>query len=198
MRQIGGNQEEPETEGGTTEKRVFPPAVRGQILISDLIISMAIFLLLIAIAYETYNRQTDRLGEWHTQVSANDAMQRGLSALIYAQGNPTNWAVAGYNPLQASVLAMGSGEGGGRIDSVKLGRLASFFNDSAYYNATRLKMGLGYFDADVRVSEMNGTNISVMGSPPTSSSIVLSAGTRLAVMDNRTVQVRLRVWKNQT
>lgn len=159
---------------------------------------MAIFLLLIAIAYEAYNRQTDRLGEWHTQVSANDAMQRGLAAIIDAQGNPTNWAVAGYNPLQTSVLALGSGEGRGRIDSVKLGRLAGFFNDSEYYNATRLKMGLGYFDADVRVSEMNGTNISVMGSPPASTSIVLSAGTRLAVLDNRTVQVRLRVWKNET
>ena len=159
---------------------------------------MAVFLLLIAIAYEAYNRQTDRLGEWHTQVLADDAMQRGLAALVDAQGNPTNWAVAGYNPLQPSILSLGSGEGRGRIDSVKLGQLATFFNDPTYYDATRLKMGLGYFDADVRVSEMDGTNVTVMGSPPTSSSIVLSAGTRLAVLDNRTVQVRLRVWKNET
>lgn len=229
-RKIGGNQEEPQpptcwrdfairrsrTEGGTTEKRVFPPvngasrrwrtdgpkgpsiaAVRGQILISDLIISMAVFLLLIAIAYEAYNRQTDRLGEWHARVSADDAMQRGLAAITDAQGNPTNWAAAGYDPSQAAVLSLGAAEGRGRIDAFKLGRLAAFFNDSAYYNATRLKMGLGYFDADVRVSGLDGTNISAMGSPPTSSSVVLSAGTRLAAYGNRTVLVRLRVWKNE-
>ncbi len=173
-------------------------SVRGQILISDLIISMAVFLLLVAIAYEAYNRQTDRLGEWHTRILADDAMQRGLSAIIDAQGNPSNWAAAGYTPLQASVLSLGSGEGGGRIDSFKLGQLAAYFNSPTYYNATRLKMGLGYFDADVRVSEMNGTNISVMGAPPNSTSVVVSAGTRLAVLDNRTVLVRLRVWKNET
>ena len=171
---------------------------RGQILISDLIISMAVFLLLIAIAYEAYNRQIDRLGEWHTQVLADDAMQRGLAAIVDAQGNPTNWAAAGYTPLQDSVLALGSGEGRGRIDDFKLGQLAAFFNDPSYYDATRLKMGLGYFDADVRVSEMNGASISVMGSPPAQSSIVLSAGTRLAMYENRTVQVSLRVWKNET
>lgn len=170
---------------------------RGQILISDLIISMAVFLLLIAIAYEAYNRQIGRLGEWHTGVSADDAMQRGLAAIVDAQGNPTNWAVAGSNPLQSSIRSLGAAEGRGRIDAVKLGQLAVFFNDSDYYNATRLKMGLGYFDADVRVSGLDGTNISVMGSPPTSSSIVLSAGTRLAVYGNRTVLVRLRVWKNE-
>lgn len=170
---------------------------RGQILISDLIISMAVFLLLIAIAYEAYNRQTDRLGEWHTQVLADDAVQRGLAAIVDAQGNPTNWAAAGYNPLQASILALGAAEGRGRIDAVKLGRLAVFFNDPSYYNATRLKMGLGYFDADVRVSGMDGANITVMGSPPGSGSAVLSAGTRLAAYGNQTVLVRLRVWKNE-
>ncbi len=172
--------------------------VRGQILISDLIISMAVFLLLVAIAYEAYNRQTDRLSEWHVQTLADDAMQRGLSAVIDAQGNPTNWAAAGMTPLQDSLLALGSGDGIGSIDSFKLTTLASYFNSPTYYNATRLKMGLGYFDADVRVSEMDGTNISVMGSPPNSTSVVLAAGTRLAILDNRTVQVRLRVWKNQT
>ncbi len=159
---------------------------------------MAVFLLLIAIAYEAYNRQTGRLGEWHTQVLADDAMQRGLAAIADAQGNPTNWAVAGNNPSQSSILSLGAAEGVGRIDAYKLGRLAVFFNDASYYNATRLKMGLGYFDADVRVSGLDGTNISVMGSPPGSSSVVLSAGTRLATYGNQTVLVRLRVWKDET
>ena len=172
--------------------------VRGQILISDLIISLSIFLLLIAIAYEAYNRQTDRLAEWHTQILADEAVQRGLASIVDAQGNPTNWAVSGLNPGQSQLMAMGAGDGAGSIDQIKLTQMAVFFNSSTYDDGTLEKMGLGYFQGDVNVSELAGADIISMGLPPISSSIVLSSGTRVASYNGRAVLVRLRVWRNES
>jgi hypothetical protein len=172
--------------------------LRGQIVISDLIISMAVFLMLLVIAYEAWNRQVERLGEWRDSANAQDALRRGLDSLTSAAGHPYNWAVLNQTPNESGILALGAASSPGRLDELKMGTLAQWLNSSAYYNSTRSKMGIMPYRAQASVRELDGTLLYGMGEAPGENAAVLASGQRLAVFESRTVLVRLSLWRNET
>ncbi len=170
-------------------------ARKGQSVTVDFIISISIFMLLLAIAYSAWNRQVQNIGDTLLQGRAEEAAARGLEALTSSPGYPSNWAALNLTPNDTALLGIGAADAPGVIDPYKLTRLTALFNDSTYSSNTTLKMGLSPFAADARVAYLNGTNISVMGTAPNSSSVVLASGQRLASWNNNTVLVRVRVWQ---
>ncbi|MCL6089362.1 MAG: hypothetical protein M1530_04350 [Candidatus Marsarchaeota archaeon] len=179
--------------GGTEARRL-----RGQVVISDLIISMAVFLMLLVITYEAWNRQVERLGEWREQAGAQDALRRGLDALTRSPGHPYSWAVMNQTPNESGILALGAASSPGRVDALRMGMLAQWLNSSDYYNATRSKMGVSPYRAQASVRELDGSQLYSMGEAPGDGAIMLASGQRVALYENRTVLVRLSLWRNET
>ncbi len=175
-----------------------PARRRGQIVISDLIISMAVFLMLLVIAYEAWNRQVERLGEWRDSANAQDALRRGLDALTRSPGHPYDWAVLNQTPNESGILALGAASSPGRLDALKTGAIAQWLSSASQYNATRSKMGVLPYRAQASVRELNGTQIYSMGEAPGAGASVMASGQRLAVYEGRAVLVRLSLWRNET
>lgn len=176
-----------------------PSARRGQSITIDFIISISLFLLLLIIVYASWVRQVDRLGDELLARQAQEAAARGLSAIVDSPGFPSDWAVLNLAPDDPALLGLGAAESPGRIDDFKLARLSVLYNNSDYANLTRQKMGLGAFFADVAIRlASNSSNVSVLGSAPNSTSIVLASGTRVATYKNSTALVRVRVWRSLT
>ncbi|MDE1798240.1 MAG: hypothetical protein KGH63_02445 [Candidatus Micrarchaeota archaeon] len=173
---------------------LFSGCRRGQSITVDFIVSISIFMLLLAVAYSVWNTNVQRMGDQLLQGRAEDAARRGLASIIESPGYPTNWAALNITPDNSTLLGMGAASSYGVIDPYKLGRMAAIFNTTAQYNYTLLKMGLAPFQADVRVYYLNGTNISVMGAPPNASGVVQASGARLAQWMGNPVMVRVRVW----
>lgn len=167
----------------------------GQIVISDLIISLAIFLMILVIAYQAWNQQIERISEWRTQARAADALRRSLDSITNSPGHPSNWHALNKAANESDILSIGAAANYGVIDPLKLQKMAEWLN-SQYYNATLLKMGLGTYQLSASVNEMNGTVIYSMGQAPSGEAIILSSGQRLAVYQGRAVLVRVVLWRS--
>ncbi|MFH1306844.1 MAG: hypothetical protein ABIH83_04300 [Candidatus Micrarchaeota archaeon] len=169
---------------------------KGQSHMVDLIISVSVFMILLVIIYSAWFRTIDTTADEILQFRADEAAERATVSLTKSPGFPSNWAAKNISPSSSDLKGIGIASSYGVIDPTKLEILEYYFNNSAYYNSTKQKMGISPFNGDVRVSYLNGTNISVMGSPPVVSEMVLATHQRLAVYKNNTVIVRVRVWQS--
>ncbi|VVB56891.1 Uncharacterised protein [uncultured archaeon] len=172
---------------------------RGQIVISDLIVSLGLFVVLVVVAYQAWNQQISDVGDWRAQANAQEALRRGLDALTRTPGHPSNWAAAGLSPSSGSVVSMGAAQSDGVLEPYKLGRLAQYLGGyGAAANDTRAKMGLGAYQADGGVRLLNGSSILSFGNAPGGRAYVAATGQRMAMYDGQPVLVRLRIWRNDS
>lgn len=170
----------------------------GQVQISDLVVSLAVFMMLLIIVYITWYRQVDISSGQLLDFRSSQAAERALISIINSPGFPSNWASQGLLPTSPSLLGIGAAESYGNIDPTKLAIMGQYFNSSDYGNSTRLKMGISPFEGDVKITYLNGTNISIMGAGPASSDIVLSSRQRVAAYQGKPVLVRVRIWQNES
>lgn len=180
-----------------TNKNIFNATKKGQSLSVDLVISMAIFMLLLAIAYLSWEHAITGEAENYSQMRADEAASRALRSISKSPGIPSSWASQGLNPDSASLLGIGAASSYNTIDEFKLAKLAAYFNSTIYSNKTKSLLGIQPFNADIRISYFNGTDISTMGSPPNSASIVLSSAQRVAIYKNESAIIRVRIWDIQ-
>ncbi|PIT84497.1 hypothetical protein COU37_03145 [Candidatus Micrarchaeota archaeon CG10_big_fil_rev_8_21_14_0_10_45_29] len=158
---------------------------------------MSIFMLLLAIAYLSWEDGRASALEKQVQVQADEAASRALRAIAKSPGIPSSWASQGLTPDSASLLGIGAASAYNEIDEFKIAKIAQYFNSSPYSNITKSRLGLSPFEADVRISYLNGTDIATMGAPPGASSIVLSSKQRIAVYKNESAIIRVRLWNIQ-
>jgi len=178
----------------TTSSSIEIRGRRGQSLTVDLILSISIFMILLAVAYLSWEDGRTSALERQEQVRADEASSRALRALAKSPGIPSSWASQGLTPDSASLLGIGGASAYNEIDEFKIAKIAQYFNSSTYSNITKSRLALSPFEADVRISYLNGTDISTMGEPPGSQAIVLSSKQRVAIYKNESAIIRVRVW----
>ncbi len=199
MRQEGKSMQAVRTNAGSAAKASLAPSprfCRGQIVVTDLIVSIAIFVILIVIAYQAWNQQIDNLGTWRSQANAQDALERGLDSLTRSGGTPSNWAALGLDPTRNETISVGCAQSYGELDPFRLERVASFLNRSnETANDTRTKMGLGPYMMDASVRYLNGTQIMHLGNATGAGGMVSASGQRMAMYRGVPVLVRMSLWR---
>ncbi len=170
---------------------------RGQIHVIDFVVSVSAFMLLVAFAYVLWASTVDKLGGGLEERSASWAANRAMLAIVYSTGEPSGWAVNISTPGDSGLKAIGTASSPYVLDRTKLLQAASFYNSSLTYNATRVKMGIAPYDADIRIMYPNGTSAYVFGTPPNSTHIVLASASRQALLGTDLVWARVRIWKPQ-
>ena len=168
---------------------------KGQTTLMDLVISIAIFMALIAILYGAWFTKIENSSQDLAEFRASVSAQKAMNALINSPGFPSNWAAQNLSPNSDSLKGIGIAESKGAIDEYKLQILQYYYNSSSTYNNSRLKMGIAPYNADIRIYYLNSTNISVMGSPPSSEDAIAASMQKSAVYKNQTVLVRVRLWE---
>jgi len=170
-------------------------AKKGQTTLLDLVISLSVFMAIIAILYSAWFVKIDNSSQDLKEFRASIAAQKAMNALVESPGFPTNWAAQNLSPNSDSLKGIGIAESKGAIDERKLIVLQYYYNSTQSYNNSRLKMGIAPFNADIRISYLNSTNISIMGSAPAASDTILASLQKSAVYKNQTVLVRVRLWE---
>lgn len=165
----------------------------GQIHVIDFVISMSAFMLLVVFAYSLWAGAAQRSADALDARLAADAANRALNSVLFSTGEPSHWAVNATSIT--SVRGIGCADSPYVLDRVKLGAATALYNASASYNATKEKMGIGSFDADIRIVYPDGTAAYTFGAPPNINSTVLSSAAREGLLDNRVVWVRARIWR---
>ena len=170
---------------------------KAQIVMSDLIISLGIFLLLMAVAYSAWSRTADQLSQWDEDTKAQIALDQGMIALTQAPGHPSDWALLNVGADSGTIQSLGLVQRPGVLDPVRVDRLAVFLNgDEVSYNNTVKKLGLSPYQVDIRISTPEDQLIVAMGHAPTEG-VVSGTARAMAIYPNQTmVQVRLRLWRN--
>jgi len=171
---------------------------KAQIVMSDLIVSMGIFLLLLIVAYSAWERQADQLAQWNEQTQAQQAIERGMMALTQSPGRPTNWALLGVTPQDEDIISVGLAQRPGVLDPMRVNMLAEFLDGTDLeYTSTQKKMGLAPYQVEVHVADTNGQTIVSAGKSPTSGTVSGTARS-VAWYNQSMVQVRLTIWRNDT
>ncbi len=196
--------DEQRTDEGSTKqrktrmRRMNPKKTKiAQVMISDFIVSLSVFMLVLMLFYVTWTRNVDAMGEELLRERALQAAQKGMDALTLSPGFPSNWAVMGLaSPGDAALGGIGTAQSPGNLDEVKMAQLAAWLGNPNNHNATLKKMGIGPYDADVGLSLTDGgTQIYYMGYGPQSDAQVLASAQRLVVYANKSATVRIRVWR---
>lgn len=169
--------------------------VKGQITMLDLVISISVFMVLLAILYASWQAKIDASAQQMQEFRASIAAQKALNSLTNSPGFPTNWAAQNLSPNSDSLKGIGIADSANNIDEYKLSALEYYYNYSQTYNNTRLKMGISPFDADIKIYYPNQTIISIMGNPPASTKTIRASTQKVAIYKNQTVLVRVRLWE---
>ncbi|MFH1095257.1 MAG: hypothetical protein V1728_03495 [Candidatus Micrarchaeota archaeon] len=167
----------------------------AQVMISDFVISLSIFLLVLILFYATWTRNVDAMGEELAHQRALQAANKGMDALVLSPGFPSDWAVSGLSPGDAALTGIGTAERTGNLDMAKVAQLAAWLGTPNLHNITLKKMGIAPYDADVRLSQLDGTSLYAMGYSPPSDSQVLASAQRLVTYANNSTMVSIRVWR---
>jgi type II secretory pathway pseudopilin PulG len=168
---------------------------KGQSIIADLMVSLAIFMILMVIIYFSWSTNVSKINDTYQVYRGENSAQRALDAITKSPGFPSNWAVNSLTPDQSELKGLGCAQGYNRLDSQKLSNLNTLL--TSHYNDSRQKLGIGIYDADIKVSYLDSSTIYTMGTSPSSStSTVLATKSEIATLDGQPVLVRVRVWKN--
>lgn len=172
-----------------------PDTKKGQTIIADLMISLAIFVLLLIIVYFSWISNVGELNEDYQRFKGEMAAQKALDSITKSPGFPSNWAVEEISFDSSDLKGVGCAQGYNRLDALKLSRLNISFSSGSDYNASKLKMGVGIYDYDVKISNLDTTEIYNMNSLPSTNITVLATKSKIASLDGEPVIVRVRVWK---
>lgn len=172
------------------------PAKKGQIQMVDLIISIAVFVLMIVIVYSAWQKTVQQAADAASEFRAQQSAINAANAIVLSPGNPAQWEALSSAPDSAQIYSLGGAKEQYVMSSEKISALAGYFNNAAYYDDTKLKLGIGAFDADIRISYLEtGTLIAQMGNSPSSEDIVAYTHSKLAIYENRPAIVRVRIWQ---
>jgi hypothetical protein len=168
---------------------------KGQTIIADLMVSLAIFILLLVIVYMSWMNNVSQINQDYTGFKGEIAAQKAIDSITKSPGFPSNWAAQGLSPSSSSLKGLGCAQGYNRLDALKLSKLNTSFSTSSDYNASRLKIGVGAYDIDINISYLNTTGIYSLNSLPDSNITVLATKSEFASLDGEPVLVRVRIWQ---
>jgi len=163
---------------------------KAQIQITDLILSLFIFLILLGFMYIViYNRiyfAQEQIDKTHADIVLDNL----LLSILYNPGVPTDWAAKQLNPSDLRLKAIGCAQAPNEIDEFKLQRLSEIYDD----NYTKQKLGLGRFDADINISYLNGTTAQYIGNLQANKQIIGLKKT-YCVYNNTIAKIVIRLWE---
>jgi type II secretory pathway pseudopilin PulG len=160
---------------------------KAQIQIIDLIISLAIFFILLSFIYFSLENSIQKIKKEQKLIEAKKTAKNLLENIIYNVGVPTNWAL--YNELNSTIKSIGCAESYGVLDEYKIKRLSGVYNQ----NLTKQLLGLIEFDGDINISYINGTNLYYIGNYQ--QNYIITMDEAYATYKNDTIKVLVRIWE---
>ena len=163
---------------------------KAQIQITDLVLSLAIFLILLGFIYILIYNRIYTFQEQINKTHADIVLDNLMVLILYSPGWPTDWAAKQLSPSSVELKTIGCAQGPNEIDENKLNRLFEIY-DNSY---TKQKLGLGRFDADINISYLNGTNIKYIGNLPANKQIIVLKKT-YCIYNNTIAKIVMRIWE---
>jgi hypothetical protein len=156
---------------------------RGQAVPIDFMAGLFIFLVLLAYFLIQWSIYSSRYLEQTQMRNTETAAIRLAEQLVSSPGQPYNWTAA---PLSAQSIGIARKQN--ELDPYKISTLAAL----PYANAKQLLgMGRNFW---IRIDGNNGTGYPAIGQQPESSTMAVEV-TRIAVVDGKTVKVRVQVYE---
>lgn len=163
---------------------------KGQLVVADVFTAFAVFLLIVDASILMWDYELFSAG----QIQSNNLMEeaaRAASSQLMTSGDPSNWQLV--NITNVSLHSFGLASSPNVIDSGKLQALGVLSQNPGSYPAVKKALGLDCCDMWLGVLYENGTVAGSFGSPPPSSTQVVSID-RKAALNSSMVTVRLEVW----
>jgi hypothetical protein len=168
-------------------------ALRGQILTTDFIVSIALFLAALLIFYLVWTNLSYSYWESMADKDMQVALLAASDSLLLTPGAPVGWEFGS----QFSATSYGFATSPNMVSSAKIGALNLAMN-SDYYSAKNI-MGVGRFDVFITIERANDSvTIYSFGNFTKQGAVQVSSATseRLAVLDGvELVRVKVDIWR---
>jgi hypothetical protein len=166
---------------------------RGQILSTDLVISLSLFLGAIMVFFISWSMLSYSYWESKADMDMQSAMLSISDALVLSPGSPADWEFGTVDGASSFGLANGKNE----LSRLKIASLQSFFANN--YTLAKVGMGSGTFDIYVAVNRQDGTVLYSFGriADFTDRQVVSASSERLAILDGELVDVKVSLWRTK-
>lgn len=166
-------------------------ASKGQILSTDLVISLSLFLGALLIFMLAWSSMSYSYWEQKADTDMQSALLSISDSLVYSQGTPSDWEFS--SGLNASSFGLAVSRN--TISARKIAALQSIF--SSNYSLAKERAGAGRFDISVSIKDLSGSQIYGFGSVAnfTDRQVSAAGAERLAIMDGKLVKVSVQLWR---
>jgi hypothetical protein len=167
--------------------------MRGQILSTDLVVSLSLFLGAIMIFFITWSMLSYSYWENKADTDMQSAMLAISDTLVLSPGSPTDWE---FGPVD-SAASFGLASSKNELSALKIASLQSFFANN--YTQAKVNMGSGTFDIYVTINRQDGTVLYSFGRTAnfTNRQVVAASSDRLAILDDELVDVKVSLWRTK-
>lgn len=157
---------------------------KSQIAVTDLIIALSIYVILILFVVFTWNRYTMILqDDFNYNVMEITAFQV-TDLLVKSGGEPEDWEK---DPGSVEVIGLASFD-----RNISAEKVDAFLNNISYRNASKL-LGTAYYNFYFQIKHINGTRLREYGISSTNRSVVNVQ--RLVSYKNEKAMVEFALWR---
>ncbi len=156
--------------------------MKGQLFSGDFVLSVAIFLVVVAVLLLSFTRISEQTREEDLRTDLESGSLFATDVLMKTEGFPGNWD-------NTTVIVPGFVENG-TLSSGKVSRFLQLDYDRAKY-----ALGLSEFDFSMNVTGLNDTVIFEYVKKNLTQADGISVTNRVGVMGGQIVKIRFLVWK---
>lgn len=167
--------------------------MRGQILSTDLVISLSMFLAALLIFMLVWSTISYSYWESMADIAMQSALLSMSDTLVLSSGSPAGWEFSG-----ANATSYGFAISRNVISRAKLSAISRDFYEN--YHDSKERIGAGRFDVWVSVeSAEGGARLYGFGRLPAGGGQQFSTASmeRLCLLDGQLVKVRLQLWRQK-
>ncbi len=171
----------------------IPKKTKGQLLSTELIVSVSLFVASLGIFLLTWNYLTR---SYYSEAADRD-MQFALAGVsdmaALSQGDPADWEYT----VRENASAFGLASSENVLSPTKLSALQSL--NSTHYQDVLERMGVGRYDLFIKVQSQNGTTLYSFGMPPNMLDESVSSATmdRTMLLNDSVVTMRVQLWRTK-
>lgn len=169
------------------------PRFHGQILSTDLVISLSMFLAALLIFMLVWSTIAYTYWESMADIDMQSALISVSDVLVFSPGSPAGWEFS-----QANASSYGLSASKNKLSGSKLSALSSAFYSN--YSDAKERVGAGRFDIYVSVETAEGgPQLYGFGRLPSGSGQQISTASaeRLAMLDGALVKVKVQLWRQK-
>ncbi|MCX6770337.1 MAG: hypothetical protein NT051_06740 [Candidatus Micrarchaeota archaeon] len=174
--------------------KIIPPAkLRAQMLSTDLIISLSLFLAAMLIFLFIWSSISYSYWEQRSELDMQTALISIADAQALSPGIPSDWEVSSQENATSFGLAVSKNVLAGE----KVRKMQSLFHSD--YSLMKERAGAGRFDVFISISDSSGATLYSFGRLAnfTDRQISSASAQRLCLLDGQTVTLKVMLWRTK-